>query len=89
VYALNLPLSPEKFEFWVRADPISLGVGNTGDALKASVIRPPGVPDSIELNNDYGVTRRASESPKGPWPNIPDREDSSRVWLIDVKGDTR
>lgn len=57
MYALNLTLSPEKSEFWVRADPISLGAGNTGNAIKASVIRPPGVQDSIELNNDYGVTR--------------------------------
>lgn len=89
MYALNLPLSPEKFGLWVRADPVQMGVGNTDDALNASIIRPPGVLDSIELNNDYGVTRRASESPKGPWQNIPDREDSSRVWLINVTGDAR
>ncbi len=57
---LNLPLSPEKIEFWVRADPgPSRGVGNTDDALNASVIRPPGGSASIELNNDYGVIRRA------------------------------
>jgi hypothetical protein len=33
-----------------------------------------------------GVTRRASENPKGSRQSIPDRADSSRVCLANVKG---
>jgi len=38
-----------------------------GNALMTSVFRHPGVSDSIELCEDSGVTRRASENPKGSW----------------------
>ena len=62
MYALNLNQSPEKGGFWVWADPIGQGAGYTGGTLKTSANRPPGVSDSIELDNDNGVTRRASES---------------------------
>jgi hypothetical protein len=67
VCALNLTLSPENKEFWECADPLVVGVGETGSALETSADRPPGVADSIELDNGDGVTRRASESPKGSW----------------------
>ena len=65
--ALNLPLSPEKMEFWECADLIDVSAGETGKAIQTSVTRPPGVSDSIELDNDNGVTRRASEESQGPW----------------------
>jgi hypothetical protein len=42
-------------------------------------VHPPGVSDSIELDNDIEVTRRASEYPKGSWRNILDRTDSNQV----------
>ncbi len=61
MYALNLTHSPEKSEFWDSADPLIIGAGKTGGALKTSTDRHPGVADSIELDNDSGVTRRASE----------------------------
>jgi hypothetical protein len=86
VNALNLPLSPEKMEFWECADLIDVSASEAGIAIQTSDIRPPGVSDSIELDNDNGVTRRASEGPKGSWRNIADRSDSSRVWSTNVKG---
>ncbi len=49
--ALNLTQSPEKLEFWERADPISSGAGEAEGALQTSADRPPGVSDSIELYN--------------------------------------
>jgi hypothetical protein len=67
VYALNLPHSPEKMEFWESADLIDVSAGEMGKALEASDTRSPGVSDSIELDNDFEVTRRASENPKGSW----------------------
>jgi hypothetical protein len=72
--------SPEKHPFWESAETMRKVAGNRGSALETSVHQPPGVSDSIELDNDDGVTRRASERPKGSWRNIPDRVDSSRVW---------
>jgi hypothetical protein len=39
-----------------------IGAGKTEGALKTSANRHPGVADSIELDNDDGVTRRASEN---------------------------
>ena len=57
MYALNLIHSPEKGEFWECADPVQRGAGNTGNALETSVFQHPGVSDSIELDNDDGVTR--------------------------------
>lgn len=81
MYALNLPLSPEKGKFWECADLLSVSAGETGMAIQTSDIRPPGVSDSIELDNDNGVTRQASEKhPKVLGESIPDREDSNRVW---------
>ena len=72
MYALNLTHSPEKSEFWDGADPLIIGAGNTGGAILTSAGRHPGVADSIELDNDSGVTRRASEKlPKGSWRDIP------------------
>ncbi len=85
MYVLNLPLSPEKTSFWECADLVDVSAGETGKAIQTSDTRPPGVSDSIELDNDNGVTRRASEYPKGPRQNIPDREDSSRVWSANAK----
>jgi hypothetical protein len=64
VCALNLPLSPEKAIILEGADPISLGAGNTDGALAARIVRPPGVSDSIELDNGVGVTRQVSENPR-------------------------
>jgi hypothetical protein len=64
VYALHLPLSPEKTVFWECADLVDVSASETDTALQTSGVRPPGVSDSIELDNDYGVTRRASEGPK-------------------------
>ena len=86
MYALNLPHSPEKMEYWECADLVDVSAGETGKALQTSNTRPPGVSDSIELENDDGVTRRASEGPKGPWRNIAGRGNSNRVWPADVKG---
>ena len=81
MYALNLPLSPEKMEFWECADLFDVSASETGMAILTSDIRPLGVSDSIELDNDNGVTRRASEKhPRVLGENIPDREDSNRVW---------
>ena len=62
MYALNLTHSPENCEFWDCADPLITGAGKTEGALKTSTDRHPGVADSIELDNDDGVTRRASET---------------------------
>jgi hypothetical protein len=64
VYALNLPLSPEKNGTWESADPVVVGAGDTGIAPGTSGSWHPGVPDSIELDNADEVTRRASEDPK-------------------------
>jgi hypothetical protein len=87
VNALNLPLSPEKMEFWECADLLDVSASETGMAIQTSDIRPPGVSDSIELDNDNGVTRRASEKhPKVLGESIPDRRDSNRVWSTNVKG---
>jgi hypothetical protein len=61
VYALNLTLSPENTVFWDSADPLIMGAGETEGASRTSVNRHPGVEDSIEHDNDEGVTRRASE----------------------------
>ncbi len=61
MYALNLPLSPEKMDFWECADLVDVSASETGIAIQTSDIRPPGVSDSIELDNDNEVTRRASE----------------------------
>jgi len=52
VYALNLPHSPERNEFWDSADPLELGAGETGGAQMTSANRHPGVTDSIEPCND-------------------------------------
>ena len=65
--ALNLPHSPEKMQFWESADLVDVSAGETGIAVQTSDTRPPGVSDSIELDNDDEVTRRASERPKGSW----------------------
>ena len=66
--ALNLTHSPENTNYWESADPLITGAGKTEGALKMSTDRHPGVADSIEHDNDDGVTRRASEKlPKGPW----------------------
>lgn len=46
---LNLIHSPEKGEFWECADPVQRGAGNTGNALLTSLVRHPGVSDSIDL----------------------------------------
>ena len=62
--ALNLPHSPEKMQFWECADLVDVIAGETVKAIQTSDIRPPGVSDSIELDNDDEVTRRASEVPK-------------------------
>ena len=62
MYALNLTLSPENCEFWESADPLIIGAGKTEGAYMTSANRHPGVADSIELDNDDGVTRRASEN---------------------------
>jgi hypothetical protein len=62
VCALNLTLSPENCVLWERADPLIIGAGETEGALQTSADRHPGVADSIELDNDDGVTRRASEN---------------------------
>ncbi len=57
MYALNLTHSPENSEFWECADPLIIGAGKTECALMTSTDRHPGVADSIELDNDDGVTR--------------------------------
>ena len=62
MYALNLTHSPENSTFWECADPLIIGAGKTEGALMTSADRHPGVSDSIELDNDDGVTRRASEN---------------------------
>ena len=62
MYALNLTHSPENPEFWECADPLIIGAGKTEGAFATSANRHPGVADSIELDNDDEVTRRASEN---------------------------
>ena len=62
MYALNLTLSPENCEFWESADPLIIGAGKTEGAFTTSADRHPGAAASIELDNDDGVTRRASEN---------------------------
>ncbi len=64
MYALNLPHSPEKAIILEGADPVSFGAGDTGGARRQVPFRPPGVSDSIELDNGVGVTRRVSEIPR-------------------------
>jgi hypothetical protein len=87
VFALNLTLSPENYVFWDCADPLIIGAGETEGALRTSTDRHPGVADSIEPDNDVGVTRRASENyPKVLGESIPGRGDSNRVWSTNVKG---
>ena len=49
--ALNLTRSPEKHQFWERAEPIRSSAGDAEGALLTSADRPPGVSDSIELRN--------------------------------------
>ena len=61
MYALNLTHSPENTTFWECADPLIIGAGKTEGAFTTSADRHPGVAASIELDNDDGVTRRASE----------------------------
>ena len=74
MYALNLNRSSEKLlYFWVRADPVQVGAGHAGGALKTSADCPPGVLDSIELHNGMQVTRRAT---RGSWEK---RSASTRV----------
>ena len=65
--ALNLTHSPEKKEFWECADLVDVSAGETGKAAKTSDTQPPGVSDSIELDNDNEVTRQASEGAQGSW----------------------
>ena len=62
MYVLNLTLSSENSTFWERAYPLIAGAGETEGAIETSTDRHPGVSDSIELDNDSGVTRRASEN---------------------------
>ena len=62
MYALNLTHSPENSEFWQCADPLIIGASKTEGAFTTSADRHPGVADSIELDNDDEVTRRASEN---------------------------
>ena len=62
MYALNLTHSPENTNFWDCADPLIIGAGKTEGAIETSADRHPGVADSIERDNDVGVTRRASEN---------------------------
>ena len=62
MYVLNMPLSTENSSFWERAYPLITGAGETEGAIETSTDRHPGVSDSIELDNDDGVTRRASEN---------------------------
>lgn len=64
MYALNLTHSPENPEFWESADPLIIGAGKKEGAFLTSANRLPGVADSIELDNDDGVTRRAPDPPK-------------------------
>ena len=64
MYALNLTHSPEKPVFWVCADTVIVGAGETGDTIMMSGARPPGVSDSIEVDNDNEVTRQASDFTK-------------------------
>ena len=64
-----------------------MGAGKTEGALETSTGRHPGVSDSIEHDNDDGVTRRASENhTKVLGESIPGRRDSNRVWPTNVKG---
>jgi hypothetical protein len=51
VNALNLNPSSENQLFWVRADPIMSGAGETSGTQQTSTECPPGVSDSIELHN--------------------------------------
>ena len=67
MYALNPNHSSEKNLFWVRADPIRSGAGETGGTIKTSTDCPPGVSDSIEMHNGRQATRRATS--KGSWGN--------------------
>ncbi len=48
--------------YWESADPLITGAGKTEGAIETSTNRHPGVADSIEHDNDEGVTRRASEN---------------------------
>jgi len=63
--ALNPTQSPEKLQFWERADPVRSGAGQAGGALETSINRPPGVSDGIECHNGRQATRRATS--KGSW----------------------
>ena len=54
-------------QFWESADLVDVSAGETGIAIQTSETRPPGVSDSIELDNDNEVTRQASEGAKGSW----------------------
>ena len=75
MWALNLKRSPENGEFWGRADPFSMGAGETGGALTTSAVRTSGVSDSIELHNGKHSTRRAIIKALGEM-----RKASTRVW---------
>ncbi len=61
MYALNLTHSPEKALFWECADTMAGGAGETSNTTMTSGVRPPGVPDSIEVDNGIEVTRRAPD----------------------------
>jgi len=73
------------------ADPFVMGAGNMGGTLKTSIIPSSGgilsssfpsgtgVSDSIEVDNDNGVTRRASDIPK-VLDETSHEMDSNQVW---------
>jgi hypothetical protein len=61
VRALNLPLSPEKREFWRVPIPSCWAQATWQARYRQVPNHPPGVSDSIEPGNGIEVTRRASE----------------------------
>jgi hypothetical protein len=91
VYALNLTHSPENTEFWESADPLIIGAGKTEGAFETSTDRHPGVTDSIELDNDDGVTRRPPDLTQimkciGEWVHSESLIEEPDVWEIRLSG---
>jgi len=84
VCALNLPLSPENCDILEGADPFLLGAGNMGGATRTSAISSSRGLRQYRVRQRHRSNQASIGNPKGSWRNIPDREDSSRVWMADI-----
>ena len=64
MYALNLTQSPEKDEYWERADPFELGAGETGEAIETSFNPAPRGPRQHRAKRRRRSNQASIGSPK-------------------------